>query len=140
MGSLREYGRTAGVVHRLGDHPVSCPKDRRPVLCGRVAERRRALLVANCAEHGWTVAALAGMLDHVHLAAHRGPDTSPARLAHQLKGAPSRAARTEFGHLRARLPARWSTSHLVASAGGVSAATSRRSVAEQATRPTTGAP
>jgi REP element-mobilizing transposase RayT len=58
MGSLSEYGRTAGAVHSLGYHWVWCPKYRRPVLVGRVAERQRELLGAKCAEHGWTVEAL----------------------------------------------------------------------------------
>ena len=46
---------------------VWCPKYRRPVLVGRVAERLRELLGAKCAEHGWTVEALEVMPDHVHL-------------------------------------------------------------------------
>src|SRR5215207_9722100 len=109
MGSLSEYRRTAGAVHSLGYHLVWCPKYRRPVLVGRVAERLRELLGAKCAEHGWTVEALEVMPDQVHLFARCGPDASPARLAHQLKGATSRALRAEFGHLRSRLPTLWSS-------------------------------
>jgi putative transposase len=140
MGSLSEYGRTAGAVHSLGYHLVWCPKYRRPVLVGRVAERLGELIGAKCAELGWTVEALEVMPDHVHLFARCGPDASPARLAHQLKGATSRALRAEFGHLRSRLPTLWSRSYLVASVGRVSEATIRRYIAEQTTRPTKGMP
>jgi putative transposase len=140
MGLLREYGRPARVVHRLGYHLVWCPTYRRGVLCGRVAQWLRELLGATCAERGWTVAALQVMPDHVHLVARCGPDTAPARLAHQLNGATSRTVRAQFGHLRARLPTLWSRLYFAASAGRGSAATTRRYVAEQATQPTTGAP
>jgi REP element-mobilizing transposase RayT len=39
MGSLSEYGRTAGAVHRLGYHVVWCPKYGRPVLVGHLRSR-----------------------------------------------------------------------------------------------------
>jgi putative transposase len=140
MGSLSEYGRTAGAVHSLGYHLVWCPKYRRPVLGGRVAVRLRELIAAKCAEQGWSVQALEVLPDHVHLVARCGPDASPARLAHQLRGATSRALRSEFPHLRARLPTLWSKSYFVASVGRVSETTIGRYIAEQTTRPTKGVP
>jgi putative transposase len=140
MGSLSGYGRTAGAVHSLRYHLVWCPKYRRPVLVGPVAERLGELLGAKCTEHGWTVEALAVLPDHVQLVARCGPDASPARLAHQLKGATSRALRAEFGQLRSPLPTLWSRSYLVASVGRVSEATIGRYIAEQTTRPTKGLP
>ena len=140
MGSLSEYGRTAGAVRSLGYHLVWCPKYRRPTLGGRVADRLRELIAAKCVEQGWSVEALEVMPDHVHLFARCGPDAFPARLAHQLKGATSRVLRAEFPHLRSRLPTLWSKSYFVASIGRVSEATIRRYIAEQPTRPTKGAP
>jgi putative transposase len=140
MAPLDEYGRAAGAVYSLGYHLVWCPKYRRPVLDGRVADRLRELIVARCAERGWTAEALEVMPDHIHLFARCGPDTSPARLAHQLKGATSRTLRAEFPHLRSRLPTLWSKSYFVASIGRVSEAAIRRYIAEQTTQPTKGAP
>jgi putative transposase len=140
MGSLSEDGRAAGAVHSLGYHLVWCPKYRRPVLGGRVADRLRELIAAKCVERGWSVEALEVMPEHVHLFTRCGPDASPARLAHQLKGATSRALRTAFPHLRLRLSTPWSKSWFVASVGRVVAATIRRYIAEQTTRPTMGAP
>jgi putative transposase len=140
MASLSGYGRTAGAVHNIGLHLVWCPKYRRPVLGGRVADRLRSLIEAKCAERGWTVQALEVMPDHVHLVVRTGPNASPALVAHQCKGFTSRPLRAEFPHLRSRLPTLWSKSYLVASAGRVSEATIRRYIAEQSTRPEKGRP
>jgi REP element-mobilizing transposase RayT len=71
MGSLGEFGRTAGAVHRLRYHLVWCPKYRQ--------YRRPA--------------------DHVLLVARCGPDASPARLAHQRTGTISRTVGQEFAHV-----------------------------------------
>jgi len=140
MVSLRGYGRTAGAVHSIGLHLVWCPKYRRPVLGGRVAERLRGLIKAKCAERGWTVEALEVIPDHVHLFVGTGPDASPALVAHQCKGFTSRVLRAEFPQLRSRLPTLWSKSYLVASVGRVSEAAIRGYIAEQTTRPEKGRP
>jgi putative transposase len=140
MASLSGYGRTAGAVHRIGLHLVWCPKYRRPVLGGRVADRLCSLIQAKCAERGWTVQALEVMPDHVHLVVRTGPDASPALVAHQCKGFTSRVLRAEFPHLRSRLPTLWSKSYFVASVGRVSEAMIRRYIAEQSTRPEKGRP
>lgn len=140
MGSLSEYGRTAGAVHSIGWHIVWCPKYRRPVLVGEVADRLKALLGEKTAERGWTVKALEVMPDHVHLFVRTGPDASAALVAHQLKGFTSRVLRGEFPHLRSRLPTLWSKSYFAASVGRVSEATIRRYIDEQTTRPEKGRP
>lgn len=44
VASLSEYGRSAGGVHSLGYHVVGCPKCRKRVLVGAVADRLRGLL------------------------------------------------------------------------------------------------
>jgi putative transposase len=80
------------------------------------------------------------MPDHVHLVVRTGPNASPALVAHQCKGFTSRVLRTEFPHLRSRLPTLRSRSSLVASVGHVSQATIRRYIAEQPTRPEKGKP
>jgi putative transposase len=134
------YGKTAGAVHSLGYHVVWCPKYRRKVLVGRVADRMRELVVEQCAAHGWSVEALEVMPDHVHLFTRCAPDTSPARIAHQIKGSTSRILRSEFPHLKSRLPTLWSKSYFVASVGRVSEATIRKYIDDQTTKPIVGRP
>lgn len=137
---LSEYQRTAGAVHSIGWHIVWCPKYRKQVLVGSVAERLEELLAVKAAEQGWTIEALEVMPDHVHIFARTPPDVSPARVAHQFKGSTSRVLRQEFKHLRTRLPCLWSKSYFVASVGRVSEATIRKYIDEQTTRPTKGKP
>ncbi len=140
VGSLSEYRRTVGAVHSLGYHIVWCPKYRKRVLSGPVADRLRELIAEKCTEQGWEVEALEIMPDHVHLFVRCDPKTSPARIAHQVKGSTSYALRAEFRHLRSQLPTLWSKSYFVASVGRVSEATIRRYIEDQTTKPTKGRP
>ena len=135
MSSLSEYGYTAGAVHSIGWHIVWCPKYRKKILVGLVAERLRELLVAKAEEQGWTLESLEVMPDHVHVFVRTGPATSAARVAHQFKGMTSHILRSEFAHLRSRLPTLWSKSYFVASVGRVSEATIRKYIEEQTTSP-----
>lgn len=139
MASLGGYSRTSGAVHSIGLHLDWCPKYRRPVLGGRIAERLRILIQAKCAERRWTVEALEVMPDHVRLV-RTGPGASPALVAHQCTGFTSRVLGAEFPHLRSRLPTLWFKSYFVASVGRMSEATIRRYIAEQTTRPMKGKP
>lgn len=140
MGSLNEYERTAGAVHSLGYHIVWCPKYRKPVLVGPVADRLKELLEAKAAEHGWSIEAMELMPDHVHVFVRCPPLASPSHIANQFKGSTSRVLREEFPHLRSRLPTLWSRSFFVATVGRVSEETIRRYIDEQSTKPIKGQP
>jgi putative transposase len=126
---------TAGVAYDLGLHVVWCAKYRRPVLTGAVAQRLRELIDAKAAEHQWRIVACEVMPDHVHLFVNTRPKDSPSYVANQFKGFSSRVLRSEFPHLRSRLPTLWSRSYFVASVGAVSAATVQRYIDTQYERP-----
>lgn len=126
---------SSGGVYDLGYHVVWCPKYRRPVLTGQVAQRCEELIRAKCGEHEWMIGALEVMPDHVHLVVKTHPKDSPAHIAHQLKGFTSRMLREEFASLRSRLPTLWSRSYFVATVGGVSAETVRGYIDTQYERP-----
>lgn len=132
---VRQVMAGAGGVYDLGYHVVWCPKYRRPVLTGAVHARCEALIRAKCAEHDWPVIALEVMPDHVHLFVKAHPKHSPSYIANQLKGSTSHALRTEFPHLRSRLPTLWSRSFFVATVGAVSAATVQQYIDTQYERP-----
>ncbi|WP_428716553.1 IS200/IS605 family transposase, partial [Thermus sp.] len=86
-------------------HLVWCPKYRRPVLEGAVAERLEALIREKVAQMGGEVLALSVQPDHVHAFLRVDtPYLSPAEVAAGLKGYTSRVLRREFPHLRSRLP------------------------------------
>jgi putative transposase len=128
------YARNAGAVFSLKYHLVFCPKYRKAVLGGQVAERLKELLTVKAQELGLTLHTMEVMPDHVHLFVESDPSLSPAKIAAQLKGYTSRILRQEFRFLRSQLPSLWSRSYFISSIGRVSEATVRRYIAEQKTR------
>jgi putative transposase len=130
MGSTR-YKQHAGGVYTLHYHLVWCPKYRRKVLHGAIAERLKELLREKAHELGVTVEGLEVLPDHVHLFVAASPTDAPQYLANQFKGYTSRVLRDEFPGLKSRLPSLWSRSYYVGSAGHVSADTIQKYIEEQ---------
>ena len=118
--SKTRYRHTAGAVSLLKYHLVWCPKYRRPVLVGAVADDLRTLLYQKAAELGATIEALEIMPDHVQLFVGVPPIYAPQHLANQFKGYTSRLLRQKYPELRSRLPSLWSRSYYVGSVGHVS--------------------
>jgi len=73
------YRRNAGNVYALKYHMVWCPKYRRKVLVGEIAEELRSLLYHKAR-------AFEIKPDHVHLFVQIDPTETPQRLANQFKG------------------------------------------------------
>jgi len=119
----------------LGLHVVWCPKYRRPVLDGRVAERLDGLIRQKADEHGWEIISLEVMPDHVRLFVKHDPKSSASYVANQFKGFTSRVLRAEFPHLKSRMPTLWSSSYFAASVGVVSADTVEKYIDTQWERP-----
>ncbi len=125
------YARNAGAVFSLKYHLVFCPKYRKSVLIGPVAERLKVLLHEKAVALKATLHTLEVMPDHVHLFVESDPGIAPAKLAAQFKGYTSRVLRQEFRHLRSQLPSLWSRSYYIGSIGHVSEATVRRYIEHQ---------
>jgi len=58
------------------------------------------------------------MPDHVHLLVEVDPQYGIHKLIKAIKGASSRALRSEFPHLKSRLPTLWTNSYFVSTVGG----------------------
>lgn len=119
------YRRNTGSVYSLKYHLVWCPKYRRKVLVGKIAEELRSLLYQKAQELDVKIEALEIMprhvcRDHVHLFIESDPTEAPQRLANQFKGYTSRLLRLRFPELRSHLPSMWSRSYYVGSIGHVS--------------------
>jgi putative transposase len=125
------YRRNAGSVYSLKYHMVWCPKYRRKVLIGDIAEELRSLLYQKAQELDVTIEALEIMPDHVHLFIESDPTEAPQRLANQFKGYTSRMLRQKFPQLCSRLPSMWSRSYYVGSIGHVSDETVKRYIGMQ---------
>ena len=125
------YAKNAGAVFSLKYHVVWCPKYRRPVLVDAVADRLKALIVEAASLREMPVHALEVMPDHVHLFIETDPRWAPAEFVGKIKANTSRVLRSEFPHLRSRLPTLWSRSYFCATVGAVSEATIRRYIEAQ---------
>src|SRR5215475_5492967 len=130
MGST-SYKMHAGGVYTLHYHVVWCPKYRRKVLQGAIADRLKELLHEKANELGVTVEGLEVLPDHVHLFVAASPTDAPQYLANQFKGYTSRVLREEFPAVKSRLPSLWSRSYYVGSAGHISADTIQKYIEQQ---------
>ncbi|MFC4062568.1 IS200/IS605 family transposase [Planomonospora corallina] len=131
----RQVRASPGAAYDLGYYGAWCPEYRRPVLGGRVKDRPEESIRTKADEHGWEIAALEVMPDHVHLLVNPHPKNPPSYVADQFKGFTSHHLCAEFGHLRSQLPTLWSRSSFVATVGAVSDETVQRSIETRYERP-----
>lgn len=127
--------RTKGSVYNLNYHLVWCPKYRRSVLIGQVADRLQRLLDEIAAQYGFEILAREVMPDHVHLFVSASPKYSPANLAKLFKGITSRRLRQELSEqIRRKIwkpGTLWSPSYYVSTAGNVSSEVITRYIEER---------
>ena len=109
-------------VHLIAYHIIWCPKRRRKVLVGPVAERLTQIIQEVADEQNWNIVRLAIQPDHVHLFLRSNPTTTPYDIPRLVKGRSSRMLREEFPHLL-KLPTLWTRSSFFSTAGNVSAET-----------------
>lgn len=101
---------TTSVVN-INYHIIWCPKYRRKVLVGEIKTRLKELLPIIAEESGCTIDTMEIMPDHIHILL-KGIPTIPIHLiVKNLKGKSSRVLRSEFPHLRRRLPCLWTRSY-----------------------------
>lgn len=115
-------------VYQTAYHVVWCPKYRRNVLIGSVAQEMAAILDAICQERGWPVISREIQPDHVHLFLSIPPAIPAADAVKVLKGVTARHLFQRFPALKEQLPDGhlWSPSYYIGTAGNVSAETIRR--------------
>jgi putative transposase len=133
MKQAHEYRHDEHRVHLIIYHLIWCPRRRKPVLVGPVAERCRELIAGQCAEHGWEILALEIQQDHIHLFVRVTPSDSASEVLKECKGVTSFYLRREFPHLM-RLPSMWTRSAFSSTAGTVSQETIRTYIAAQTGR------
>ena len=115
-----EYTHEHHTVHLIVYHIIWCPKRRRKILHGKVAERLEQIIHEVAKEHDWEIIKLALQPDHVHLFLRANPYTLPTDIARLIKGRSSHLLREEFPHLM-RMPSLWTRSTFYSTAGNVSA-------------------
>lgn len=125
------YKRNAGCVYNIKYHLVWCPKYRKEVLTGVVAERLKQLLSETAKELGIALEAIEIMPDHVHVFVTGQPTEAIQHIVNRLKGVSSRVLRSEFAVLRAKLPCLWSRSYYCGTVGYVSEVAIRKYIEGQ---------
>ena len=128
------WTKSATTIFNIGYHFIWCPKYRRRVLTGEVAERLKALLLEKANQIQVEIVQLEIMPDHVHLFVKATPVNSPHHIVQQFKGYTSRVIRIEFPHIKSRLPSLWTRSYYCESAGHISESTVRKYIEEQKNR------
>ena len=126
--------RTKGAVYNLNYHIVWCPKYRRSILTGSIADRLRQLLKEIAVQNAFEILACEVMPDHVHLFVSTPPKYSPFTLAKLFKGITSHRLHQEFDHqIRHKIwtpGTLWSPSYYIGTAGNVSSNVIKRYIEE----------
>jgi len=128
-----EYIHDNHTVHLIVYHIIWCPRRRRKILNGPVANRLEQIIHEVANEHNWKIVHLAIQSDHVHLFIRTDPYTLPTDIARLIKGRSSHHMRKEFPHL-ARMPSLWTRSAFYSTAGKVSSETIQKYIERQSKR------
>lgn len=113
-----EYRSNNNILFSCKYHVVWCPKYRRKILTGIVAERLKELIKEVCNKHQSELIELEIMPDHVHLLAGVDPQFGIHKLVKLIKGYSSKILREEFPFLKTKLPTLWTNSYFVSTVGG----------------------
>ena len=125
-----DYLHEQHTVHLIVYHIIWCPKRRRSILRGEIAQRLEQLVNEVVNEHNWQVLTLSIQPDHVHLFIRSNPYTLLTDIARLIKGRSSHALREEFPYLM-KMPSLWTRSTFYSTAGNVSSETMQKYIERQ---------
>jgi REP-associated tyrosine transposase len=125
-----DYLHEQHTVHLIVYHIIWCPKRRRRILRGEIAQRLEQLVNEVASEHSWHVLNLSIQPDHVHLFIRSNPYTLPTDIARFIKDRSSHILREEFPSLQ-RMPSLWTRSTCYSTAGNVSSETIQQYIERQ---------
>lgn len=129
-----KYRHTKTTVSLINYHLVFCPRYRRKIfLIDGVEQRFKELTSIECKRHGIDILAMECHIDHVHMFVSVLPQQDIPDIVKQIKGATSHRLREEFSQLQ-NMPALWTRSYFVSTAGNVSSETIEWYINTQKTR------
>ena len=117
--SHMEEQHTKHVTYKIAYHFVWCPKYRKQILTGTVADFVESEIKRLCAENKWEIGALNIQEDHVHLFLSAPPAIAPALIANTLKGITARQVFKQHPEVKKQLwgGSFWSRSYYVGTVG-----------------------
>jgi putative transposase len=104
------------------------------VLVPPIDSRLKTIIMETIEPWGQEFVEMEVMPDHVHILVGCDPQCGIHRLVKHIKATSSRYLRQEFPHLKGRLPSLWTNRYFLATTGGVSLQTLKRSVEGQKNR------
>lgn len=129
--AMERWKSGTNCIFNVGYHLIWCPKYRRQVLVGEVEKRLKKVMETKAKELGVDIISLEIMPDHIHLFVKCKPTFAPHQLVKQFKGNSSRILRTEFPHLKSRIPTLWTNSYYCESVGHISEETIKKYIDDQ---------
>ena len=118
MSLNMKYKSNRNIVYSCKYHIIWCPKYRRKVLVGEVAERLMELVKQVARDLNVEIIEIETDRDHIHMLAEVDPQFGVNKFVRIVKGKTSRLLRDEFPHLKSRLPTLWTNSYFVSTVGG----------------------
>jgi putative transposase len=125
-----DYLHEQHTVHLIVYHIIWCPKRRRRILRGEIAQRLEHLVNEVAEEYSWQVLNLSIQPDHVHLFIRSNPYTMPTDIARLIKCRSSHILREAFPSLQP-MPSLWTRSTFYSTAGNVSRETIAKYIERQ---------
>lgn len=127
----KKYKSSKHLVFSCQYHVIFCPKYRRKVLTGRVAERLKELILEKQEEFQYEILDMEVMPDHVHLLIDVDPKIGVYTVVSKIKGYTSKQLREEFPELKKKLPTLWTLSKFISSVGSVTLDVVKKYIEEQ---------
>ncbi len=126
-----EEQHTKHVTYNIAYHFVWCPKYRKQILTGEIAQFVESEIRRLCEENGWQIGALNVQEDHVHLFLSALPSTAPSLIANTLKGITARQVFKRFPEAKKQLwgGSFWSRSYYVGTVGEMTEASVKKYLA-----------
>jgi putative transposase len=120
-----EEQHTKHVTYKIAYHFVWCPKYRKQVLVGDVAQFVESETRRLCEENTWVIGALHVQEDHVHVFLSALPSTAPSLIANTLKGITARQVFKQYPEVKKQVwgGSFWSRSYYVCTVGEMTEAT-----------------
>ncbi|MFL5703870.1 MAG: IS200/IS605 family transposase [Ktedonobacteraceae bacterium] len=120
-----EEQHTKYVIYKIAYHFVWCPKYRKHILRGELAQFVESEIRRLCNENKWAIGALTVQEDHVHLFLSALPSTAPSLIANTLKGITARQVFKQYPEVKTQLwgGSFWSRSYYVGTVGDMTEAT-----------------
>jgi|GEM_PF-133764 len=123
-----EEQHTKHVTYKIAFHFVWCPKYRKHLLIGDVAQFVEAEIRRLCEENGWPIDALTIQEDHVHLFLGAPPSVAPSLIANTLKGITARQVFKRYPEVKKQVwgGSFWSRSYYVGTVGDMTEETVKK--------------